>query len=144
MLEHRPDFTGDSEQIANKLGDRAATIFSSHGPSPNPKGANEALALLKGIESPKERTDLYDNFDIHHDKFLNHSEGQIATAAAGGGGTVTPNQGADSPDNTVIDSVKTLSAIASSRALIPETGIEKRAHTRNGKAFVLLCLKHCL
>jgi len=82
--------------------------------------AIESQTLLKGLETPNERTDLYDNFDIHHDQLLNTS------------GTVTVT--GENEEMKSMEVLRTTSDEETGRALIPETGIEKRSfHNRQRK-----------
>ena len=69
-----------------------------------------------GLETPVERSDLYEDFDIHHDR--------VSTQGIGGEGTINMcEEGMRSMETQRTMSDKG----SSSRALIPETGIEKRA-----------------
>ena len=36
----------------------------------------ESPALLKGLETPCERSELYDNFDIHHEMLMSENENE--------------------------------------------------------------------
>ena len=64
----RPEYTGDSENISPTVPklDRHPSILTSV------KGI-ESQTLLKGLETPKERSELYDNFDIYHESLINSS-----------------------------------------------------------------------
>ena len=89
----RPDYTGDSEQIINKLSERPNFFLNNNHALISPLKGIESQTFLRGIETPTERTDLYDNFDIHHERLHNLSE----------------VLGPDSAANTVVDSVRTMS-----------------------------------
>jgi hypothetical protein len=104
----RPDYTGDSENISpvvTKLIDRQ-TSFAQIPLSPRLK-AIESQTLLKGLETPVERTELYDNFDIHHEQLMNTSDAPTVTAE---------NEGLKS-----MEVFRTGSDEDTSQALIPES-----------------------
>ena len=52
-MEKQPEFTVDSLDI-------------SPTPAAAKVGGIESKMMIKGLETPKDRSELYDNFDIHH------------------------------------------------------------------------------
>ena len=69
----RPDYTVDSENISPPVPklDRQPFLFAPQ--TFTPLKAIESQTLLKGLETPNERSELYDNFDIYHEQIINSS-----------------------------------------------------------------------
>lgn len=69
--------------------------------------------MMKGLEEPNECSNLYDNFDIHHE-----------------GLSYTDNTGFCEEAMKSMETQRTVSE-GTNRALIPETGIEKKTYPSN-------------
>ena len=98
----------------------------------------EQQAFLKNLETPFERTDLYDEFDIHHE-MLSH--------ASFNNNMSINNSPYHYPDEIAIktnESQRTnISEKGTGRALIPETGIESKTyHSRQCKHSPYLVVFH--